>query len=202
MLSVMTVVGTLSRTSSHAALLGRGADHAEGGAIARGRQRAGIAVRQNAGVLRYEHRSMLAHGATALHVLVVDRAGFVFQPRTELVDRFAGLRSGRKRSLHALDRPEQIHCRRPRRGHQITQLVEIDGELACALGGAAAHAEGDPHRRGNTDRRRAANDHRLDRARHFRWRLAADVDLLAWQLALIDHHNRVVLPVNRRQHWR
>ena len=90
-----------------------------------------------------------------------------------------------------VDRPEQIDGRRPRRRHQIAQLVELDGELLRALRLAPAHAERDAHRGRDANRRRAANHHRLDGARDFLRGLAANVDFLAGQLALVDHHDRV-----------
>ena len=63
---------------------------------------------------------------------------------------------------------------------------------AGAAGDAAARAkaeklaEREAHRRAHANRRRAANHHGLDGACDFRRGLAADVDLLRRQLALID----------------
>ncbi len=220
MLSVMTVVGTLSRTSSQAVsrapcrngrvssantcvtlpLLGGGANHAERGAVAGRRQRAGVAVRQDPRVLRHDVGAEPAHRPAALDVFVVNRVGLPLERRLELLDRLAGLDAGGEGPLHPRDRPEQIHGRRPRRRHQIAQLVELDGELFRALRLALRMPERDAHRRRDANRRRAANHHRLDRARDFGGGLAVNVDFLARQLALIDHHDRVGLPFNRRQH--
>ena len=60
--------------------------------------------------------------------------------------------------------------------------------------------ERETHRRGHPDRRRAADHHRADRARDFLRGAAAHVDFLSWQLALIDHHDRVALPIDCRKH--
>ena len=177
-------------------LLGRGADHAERRAVAGRGERAGIAVREDAGVLGHHGSAEPAHGLAALEVLVVNRVGFALEPILELVDRLSLAHTVAEAALHAIDRPEQIDRRRPRRRHQQAELVELDRELLRPLRLAAAHAEREAHRRRHANRRRATDDHRLDRARDFLRRLAADVDFLARQLALIDHDDRVGLPLN------
>ena len=60
------------------------------------------------------------------------RIGFAIEPILDLVDRLAGLAAGGERALHPIDRPEQIDGRRPRRGHQLADLVELGGELLRA----------------------------------------------------------------------
>ena len=184
------------------ALLRGGANHAERRAVTGGRQRAGVAVREDPRGLRHQRRAVRAHRPAALHVLVVDRLRLDFEAPLDLVDRVAALRGGGERLLHALDRPEQIHRGRPRRGHQVADLLELGGELLGAGRRAAAHAERDAHRGRHANRRRAANHHRLDRLRDVFRRLAGDVDLGCRQLPLVDHHDRVVFPFNRRQHFR
>ena len=64
----------------------------------------------------------------------------------------------------------------------------------------APHAERDAHRRGHADRRRAANHHRLDGLGDVVGGLARDVDLGRRQLALVDHHDRIVFPLDGGQH--
>jgi hypothetical protein len=91
---------------------------------------------------------------------------------------------------------------RPRRRHHVADLLEIDGELTRPPGGAPAHPERDAHRRGHANRRRAAYHHGPDGASHFLRRAAPQVHLLAGQLALIDHHDRIILPIYRREHGR
>ena len=112
MLSVMTVVSMPSRTSSHAvsrapcrngrvssantvdvlARLDRAADDAERRAVAGRRQRAGVAVRQDARVGRHDRGAERAHRAAARDVLVVNRLRFAVEPVLDLLDRLAGLR--------------------------------------------------------------------------------------------------------------
>jgi hypothetical protein len=124
----------------------------------------------------------------------VDRLGFAVEPFLDLVDRLPRLRAGGKRPLHPLDRPEQVHGGRPRGGHELANPVELGGELLGAGRAAPAHPDCNAHRGCHADRRRAADYHRLDRARDLRRRLAADVDLLRRQLALVDHDDDVVFP--------
>ena len=221
MLSVMTVVGTLSRTSSQAvsrapcrngrvssaktcddlALLGRGANHAERRAVAGRRQRAGVAVRENARVRparrpRRSGPSPCSSRRPRRESRCASRSSRAFSSSTDSPactpaanDSF--MRSIAQNRFTAVGRVA---------GHQVAELVELDRELPvpCAL--LLLHAERDAHRRRHADRRRAANHHRLDRARDFGRGLAAHVDFLAGQLALIDHHDGVRLPLDRREH--
>ena len=118
MLSVITVVWMPSRTSSQAVRRApcrngrvssaktatclpastRAANHAERRAVAGGRQRAGVAVRQDARVVRHDRRAERAHRAAARDVLVVDGLRLAVEPVLDLVDRLARLRAPRRTS--------------------------------------------------------------------------------------------------------
>ena len=126
---------------------------------------------------------------------------FAPQPRLQLLDRLAGQRALRKAALHPLDRPEQIDRGRTRRGHQVAGLLELRGELPGAGRLAALHPERDAHRRRHADRGRAANHHRLDGLGDVVRGLAPHVHLGRRQLALVDHHDDVVFPGDRRKHY-
>ena len=105
-----------------------------------------------------------------------------------------------KRPLHPFDRPEQIDGGRTRRRHQIAELLEFSGELLGPRRLAAPHPERQAHRGGHANRRRATNHHRFDRFGDVVRRAAGHVHLDRRQLALVDHHDRVVFPFDCRQH--
>ena len=182
------------------AFLDRAADHAQRGTVAGRRERAGVAMRENARVRRHHLRAEGAHRATTRDVLVVNRHRLAVESILDLPDRFPRPGRGAERSLHPVDRPEQVHGGRPRSPHQLARLVELGGEFLGASGRAPAHAQGDAHRGRDADGRRSADDHRPDRARDFGRRLAADVDFLCRKLALVDHHHRVGLSRDRGEH--
>ena len=107
----------------------------------------------------------------------------------------------RKGALHALDRPEQVDRGRPRRRHQVAQSAGTRWRTAwCRWRLLRFMPEREAHGRGDADRRRAANHHRLDGLGHVLGGLAGDVDLRRRQLALVDHHDGVVFPLDGRQH--
>ncbi len=182
------------------ATLRGGTNDAERGAVARRGQRAGVAVRQDARLLRHQLRAERAHRPAALDVLVVNAPRVRFEPLLDLVDRAAALRCCGEHPLHALDGPEQVDRRRPRRRHQVAQLLKLDGELLRAGRLAPPHPERDAHRRRDANRRRTPNDHRLDRPGDFLRGLAGDIDLRRRQLALVDHDDDVVFPLDGGEH--
>jgi hypothetical protein len=114
--------------------------------------------------------------------------------------RRATLRRRGECRLHPLNRPEQVDRRRARRGHQIAGALELRGELFGARRRAAPHPQRNSHRRRHTNRRRAADHHRGDRLGDVLGRPAGDVDLGPRQLALVDHHDAGVVPLDGRKH--
>ncbi len=184
----------------HFSAFGRRPNHAKRGAVPGRGEGARVAVRENTRRLGHDLRAEPSHRTTARDVFVVNRDRLALEPAGQFGGRLAGLRAGGKRPLHALDGPEQVHGRRPRGRHDVAVLRELHRELARPLRLAAFHAEREPHRRRHANRRRATNHHRLDRAGHLGHRFRVNVDLLTRQLALIDHHHRVRLPFNRREH--
>src|SRR5689334_8251524 len=129
MLSVMTVVLMPSFTSSQAvrrAPCRNGRVSSASTAMffpasdaARITQSAGVAVRQDARVVRHELGAERAHVAAALDVLVVNLARLRFETILELSHRRAAVCRGGKGAFHPFDGPEQIDRGRPRARHQV-----------------------------------------------------------------------------------
>ncbi len=182
------------------ALLDGTANDTERRAVAGRGQCAGIAVRQDARVGGHHRCAECAHGAAARDVLVMNQLRVTVEAIFDLLDRLADLRAGGKRPLHPIDRPEQIDGGRTRAGHQLADVVELRGELLRPGRLAFPDPDRDAHGRRHADGWRAANDHRLDGACHLSGRLAAHVDLLRGQLALVDHHDDIVFPGDGGQH--
>ena len=144
---------------------------------------------------------MPAHRPAAGDVLVVDRPRLAARadrrsprwtaPPAPPRRKRAFMRSMAQNRLTAVGRVD---------GHHVADLLEVDRELPRPLRRALAHAERDAHRGGDANRRGAANHHRADGAGHFLRRTAPDIQFLAGQLALIDHHDRVVLPIDGGKH--
>src|SRR5205823_4767010 len=177
-----------------------GANHAEGGAITGGRERPRVAVRQHARAVGQHLRAMRPHCAATRDVLVVDLLRLAIETVRQLLSRLSCLRAFAEHALHAIDRPEQVDRCRPRRGHHVADLLELDGELTRALRGAAADAQRDAPRRRDTDRGGAPNHHRANGFRDLLRRAAAHVNFLTRQLALVHHHDDIFLAIYRREH--
>ena len=180
------------------ALLDGTPNHAQRRAVTGGRQRGMQCVRIRAP--GGPPRRQTPHRPAARHILVVNRLCFAIEPIFDLLHRLARRRRGGKRSLRPFDRPEQVDGRRTRGRHQLARLAELRGELLCAGRGARPHAERDAHGGSDTDGGCAPDDHGPDRARDLGGRPAADVDLFARQLALIDHDDRISFSRDGRQH--
>ena len=184
------------------ALLHRRPDHAKRGAIPCRRQRTGVAVREDIGRVWHQRGAVRAHRPAARDVLVVNPASIGDEALPDLAHRTTGLCGLRERPFHALDRPKQIHGSGPRRRQQVAGLLKLRGEPLRAGRSALQHAERDPHGGSHANGWRAANDHRPDRPGHFGRGSARDVDFRGRQLPLVDHHNMIALPLDRRQHER
>ncbi len=152
----------------HLALLGGRANHAERGAVSSGRERARVAVGQNPRVRGHDSGAELPHRPAARDVLVVNGLRLAFEARLQLVDRFARSRtlSPNARFIRSI---AQNRLTAVGRVAAISSHSLLNSTANCLVPWrlAAAHAERDPHRGGHADRRRAANDHRLDRAGDF-----------------------------------
>ncbi len=101
------------------------------------------------------------HLAAPLDLVAVNRAGVV----------------RRRVGTHLVERPAEVHGRRPRGAEHGVGCRQILAERG---------RERDPVGGGDPDRRSAAHDHRPDRAGHLGRVPAGDVDLLAGKPALVE----------------
>jgi hypothetical protein len=175
----------------------RGTHHAERGAVARGRQRARVAVGEHGGARLEQGSAEFAECAVAGDVLVIDRDRLLAQHLAHHLG--AAPARAREGAAHALDRPKQIHRGRPRRSKATADAIE--GAAGVALG-RLRHPERDAHRGGHADRRRAAHHHVLDGARDIAMIAIHAVHLLQRQEPLVEEHDGTIAPLDRSNHSR
>src|ERR1700749_3707545 len=94
------------------AILNRGANHTQSGAVSAGCQRSGIAVCEHASGVRHEDSPMWSHGFIGINIFHQHLLGFFHQADLDGMD--ALLCHRLKLLLHATDRPEKIDRRRAR----------------------------------------------------------------------------------------
>ena len=136
----------------------RRADDAERGAVAGGRERAGVAVGHDARAFRDQRGAELAHGAVGGKVFLEDRLAsasrsFAFFMRSSAQNRFTAV------------------------GRLFARI-----SYASLLPFAQDHPKG----RSTADRRRAAHHHVADRLRDLFGAAAGDVDRLVGKQALVE----------------
>ena len=78
------------------AAFGRRPNHTKGRAVASRRERARVAVRQDAGVFWHDFRAEPAHRAAALDIFIVNGSRFALQSGLQLVDRLPFSDAGAK----------------------------------------------------------------------------------------------------------
>ena len=171
------------------ALLDRGADHAKGGAVARGGERSGIAMSEYGFVIGHERRTMFADGLADGDVFETDLPGLLNEAQADEIGGRPG--QGFVQGLHALDGPEQIDGGGAGGGESFTDEVEI---------GAFDDPESHAHGRCNTDGGSAANGHGADVVGHVLIGLARDVGLFQRQASLVNHDDAVGGPLDRFNH--
>ena len=221
MLSVMTVVSMPSRTSSHAVSRapwrnGRvssantatffpcstaRANHAERRAVAGRRERARVAVREDARVRRARppRRCRPSRGSSrrprrGCCCASRSSARLICSTDSPACDACGERRASSDRSPRT-DSPPSAACRPSGRRSSGTRRRTAACPSPCS-----SHAERDAHRRGDADRRRAADHHRLDGPGDLLRGLAADVDLLRPAACADRPSRRRQLPLDRRKH--
>ena len=158
-----------------------GTNHAQGGSVARGRERAGIAMSHDARPVGNQLRAELAHRAVGSEVLVVDGAGLGFEVL---------------RLLHALQCPEEIDRGRPGAGQALDGDLDVGQQPIESGGGAGARGEDDAEGGGDADGRRAADGQRADGVGDVLPAPVHALELLPGQEALIEEDEPVMLPAD------
>ena len=85
-------------------------------------------------------------------------------------------------------------------GEQVADHGDLGGQLGEGGGGAAIDADGDAHRAGDADGRRAAHDHVADDGRDLLVVGREDVGLLEGELGLVEKINAFGEPFESRNH--
>jgi hypothetical protein len=104
--------------------------------------------------------------------------------------------------LHAPDRPEQVHRRRPGLADEVADLVEFALQVALRFRLGVVHAQRDTQRRGHANRRRAPHHHVADHIRDLLMRLAGHINFFGRQLRLVDEAHALVGPFQGLDHKR
>jgi hypothetical protein len=136
--------------------------------------------------------AVLAHEPVGGDVLVVHGERLALEECAHGVDRPVLVPC--EDAPHPVDGPEEVHRGGTGRGEAATEPVEIAREIARAQ---RAGAERDAHAGRHTDRRRAPDDHVLDRARDLAMVAVDPIDLSRRQQALVDHDHAAVPPFDR-----
>ena len=125
----------------------------------------------------------------------MNRLRLSHEPIAQLRERLAGVTANQ--TAHAFHSPGEIDRGRPRREQRSADPLEARLEVA---GGNLVSAERHAHRGGHADRRRPADHHVTDRARHFAVVAIDAIDLAIGEQPLIDHHDAVAVPLNCFDH--
>ena len=171
------------------------ADDAEGGAVAGGGERAGVAVGEDGAAIGHERRAVAADSAIDGDIFLTDEPGFFDEAAADGFERL-GADAGID-ALHALDGPEEIDGGGTRGGEGLADHLEAAVEIGCA---GLEDAERNAHGRGHADGGRAANRHIADGFGNLRVGTAGDVRLFERQAALIDHDNACIGPFDGFDH--
>ena len=138
-------------------------DHAERGAPdTSGRQRPGVAVGQHGRVIFDQLSTELRDQTLRLDIFVMNRFRIVDQHLLDLGDRLPFRLCTLECPLHSVDRPEQIHCRRPCFADHVADIIELVLKIVDVGAYELLRSKCDAVRRRNSDRRSPAYDHILD----------------------------------------
>ena len=138
--------------------------------VARGGQRAGVAVREDAVAVGQELRAVLSDGAAHAHVLVANGERLVQKPPLQIGRRQGAILPGHLD--HPVQRPGQVDGRGPGRGEKVRDGPQFPHEFLPARCGGVADPEHGAHGRRDADRRGASHAQLPDRLFHL-FRLAA-----------------------------
>ena len=180
------------------ALLDRGTDHAQCGAVSSGGQRTGIAVSKHSAFARHERGAVAPHGLVGGYVFGVHALGFFDQILLNLCE--GTNPHALELLLHAADRPEEIDGGWTSFADDVADLVELPLEVGHGLRLGVFHAESNSHGRRNADGRRSTHHHGADDIGHLLVCFAGDVSFFRGQLRLVDEAYAVVSPFESLNH--
>jgi hypothetical protein len=149
---------------------------------------------QHAHIVAEKMRTELAHAPVGGEVFVLDRARLAREPISDIRLRFARERFGIRalalpaRTGHAIERPHEIHRRRPRGAKFSECLVEVSRILP--------RRKHDAPSGGDADRGRAAHGKIADRNGDVAGTAAVDIGFLERQAALVEQAQMIALPDN------
>ena len=179
----------------------RGADDAERRAVAAGRERPGVAVREDPGAGGQQRCAVPAHRHAAGDLVVVDAER---EGREGVPERVGGLRA-RDRLVAAIERPAEVDRGRPRGGELGAGGQELAAQRLERRRRGSSRRLRHAHRRGDPDRRRAADRELADGRAELGNGDAAAVGSLARQARLVEHDDGAGLEpddVGGREHGR
>src|SRR5439155_8240011 len=101
---------------------------------------------------------------------------------------------------HAVERPEEVHGRRPRRREPLDCGFQVPQKRIERVRATGARGESDAERRGHTDRRRAAHDEGADRRGDVFPGCALVLDFFSRESRLVEEDQAIPLPADGRDH--
>ena len=173
-----------------------GAHDAERGAIAGRRQRAGIAMRENARVRRHQVSTVVAERLVGGEVFGEDRLRLRGQTGARLGHGTPAQAIGD--AAHALERPEEVDGGRPRGGEPLDRGLEVGEQRLAGRGRALARGERHAEGGGDADGGRAANHERANRLGHVLPARVFALQLAAGQQRLVEEDEPLAGPAHRR----
>ncbi|MOA00282.1 hypothetical protein D3C78_1196380 [compost metagenome] len=175
----------------------RRADNPERRAEAASGEGAGIAMGENllrSGMLLADQLDAeLGHGQVGLAIALVDGDGFGLHHCQHIVTVLEALQA----VTHAIERPEQIDCRRPRFGQHLEIRLER-GTPVAVLAQTSTQAKHHAISRCDTDGRCTAHHHLANRLGHPGRAFVGQPGLFQRQQTLIQQPECPVAPINGR----
>src|SRR5438128_2852716 len=183
--------GLVGEDVKRAALLSRREEDGQRRAVIRRSQAARVAVGQHALPVGDQARADAADFAAHLAVFFRDGQRFL-EKQTRQLRRGALFDERPHGFFESIERPEEVHGRRPARAEIVGHLLELGRVGAAVAPDKLLHAEDDAHGGGDADGGSATNAQRPNRLPDLFDGAAIAVDDLRWQLRLIDEPDMAV----------
>ena len=183
------------------AILDRRANHAKRCTVAAGRQRSGVAVRQHAAITRQQFGAMSSQCAARCDIFVVHQLRFRDHRGAQRI--YGRAWFGRQFEIvaaHALDGPEKIHRRRPRRCQHATDDFKLCRQRMDRGRRTLLQPQSHSHRSRHADGRRTAHHHRHNHVRDLLIRGCEYVSFFKRQARLVQKPDAVFGPFKGQNH--